>query len=116
MAKASANQEAASPHFHCIAAPIFSSASSGALAKPPLASTLARISFSAGGRNASAEKPVKPAAESTLEAADVEPDDRTTAELPASDRELNGKGILDTLKSIDAVYAAAFTASGRRPG
>ncbi|NQU21758.1 MAG: hypothetical protein HQ567_10780, partial [Candidatus Nealsonbacteria bacterium] len=28
----------------------------------------------------------------------------------------DGKGILDKLKSVDAVYAAAFTASGKRPG
>ncbi len=51
--------------------------------------------------------PPKPAAKPTVEAAssnrviDVEPD---------------GKEILEKLKSIDAVYAAAFTASGTRPG
>ena len=56
------------------------------------------------------------AAESTIEATAVEPDDRTTSVPPVSDPTLEGKKLLDKLKSLDAVYEADFTASGTRPG
>ncbi len=57
------------------------------------------------------------AAEPTVEATSVKPpDDRTTPVHPESDPTSDGKEILDKLKSFDAVYAAAFTASGTRPG
>ena len=53
-----------------------------------------------------------PAGEPTAEAKDLKPDEQATAAEP----KLDGKEILDKLKSIDAVYAAAFSASGTRPG
>jgi len=53
-------------------------------------------------------------AEPTAQATEAKPDDRTTAVRPASAPTFDGKEILDKLKLIDAVYAAAFTASGTR--
>jgi len=56
------------------------------------------------------------AAEPTVEATGAKPNDQTPAARPASDPTLDGKEILKKLKAIDAVYAAAFTASGKRLG
>jgi hypothetical protein len=50
------------------------------------------------------------------EAADAKRDDQTPPVRPLSEAELDGKEILKKLKSSDAVYEAAFTASGTRPG
>jgi hypothetical protein len=56
------------------------------------------------------------ASEPTVEATGVKPDDRTPPVRPVSSRELDGEEVLKQLKSFDAVYEAAFTASGKRSG
>jgi len=55
-------------------------------------------------------------AQPTDEATGDTPDGQAPPVRPVSDAEPDGKEILDKLTSIDAVYAAAFTASGRRLG
>jgi len=50
------------------------------------------------------------------EAAGAGRDDQTTSRRPVSDSTLDAKEILAKLKSFDAVYTAAFTASGKRLG
>ena len=58
----------------------------------------------------------EPTVKAAVAAADVKPADRTMSVRPASDPTLDGKEVLKKLKSVDAVYAAAFTASGKRSG
>jgi len=54
--------------------------------------------------------------ETTAADTGAKPDDRATSVPPASDPTSDGKEILAKLKSIDAVYADSFTASGKRIG
>ncbi len=53
---------------------------------------------------------------SAVEATGARRDNQTTSVRPVGGPTLDGKEILTKLKSFDAVYAAAFTASGNRPG